>query len=561
MGAVVPMQVVVGFAVLMPALNLLLVAGLFTRAVPAALVVMAGGAWWRDCIAVLSQTLERLKALGRRPLEGRVRVAVLTLVAVTFVCGLVGLAAPCTAYDSTVYHLTLPKLYAAEEGFAPRADIVQSRYPQNLAGVRTFAWQWGGEDAVEFLNWMTCVLLAWLLVELAVRARLPRSLRYAAPVILCASPQFVLCLYDADVEGWVALFVLALFAGSLGVGDDSRPALPFPLCGLLGGCVVGIKLPALPVAGLLLLLHFVRLCKADGRVPWRGAAAAAALAGGMGLFWHAVLFIVYADAYSGSILGMGISLLSPGRLQVHRVWQAARSLAMYNPPLVVLAAVVSARSRRDRLGREILLVVAAISIAVLVTNPWSGCFARYTFYLTPLLVFGALKAFPAQWSATRIGRRAAWYLAGVLLCGSLAVAQVGNLYRCARRIPVVLGAQAQEEYLRERVPHYDAIVAANAAVPAEGRLFMAAERSYWLEVPYVLGIERNPKLRYADMTPAHFFALLEEWGITHLLYSDDPLDHTREFRAFWEDTLGATGQSRLVPLSVEGLYALEDEID
>ena len=549
-GAIVPVQVATGCTILFAILNVLLVAEWFTRAASTACVLLIGVVLWRDCTAVLAQCLARLRMLKPQRGADPVRLAVLALVAGTFACGLGGLPAPCTGYDSTVYHLTLPKLYAAEEGFAPRADIVQSRYPQNLAGIRTFAWQWGGEGGVELLNWLACALLVWLLAAFADRTRPSGPARCLAVGILCASPQFMLCLYDADVEGWVALFVLCLFAFAREAGKARRRPLSLAIPALLGGCAVGIKLPCLPVVALLLLLLLVRHGRAQGHLPWRGILVTGLASGVLALFWHVVLFVVHADAYHGRVLGMGIPLLSPDRFALRHVRQALRSVARYNLPLAAFGAVAFP-AWRSRMGKELVLIFGAVSVAVFVTNPWAGCFARYTFYLTPLAALGIANQLPAAWRTARFGTRATWVVAGGLLCCSLVIAQAGNVYRCARRLPVVLGLQARADYLRERVPHYDAMVEANGLVPSGGRLFLVAERSYWLDVPYVLGIERNPALHYGEMAPERFFELLGEMRVSHLLYSDDALDSTREFQAFWAAHPSLAGDPRLTLLCEE----------
>jgi hypothetical protein len=528
----VPLQIGVGFAVLMPILNLFLVLHLFSPVITGSLFLLPCIFMWRNCYSLIQQCSGRAYDLililkSKKPH----RIIPLFLLAFTLVMGLIGLASPSTSYDSTVYHLTLPKLYVSEKGFVPRPDILQSRITQNLAGVHAFCYQWGGEGAIEFLNMIMCTLMLWLLTELLISKNNENRWNIWSIVIVCSSVQFIFYLYDADVEGWLAFLTLCLFT-SVWLMNKETSSLILIIFGLLGGCLIGIKPTSFPPVIVALLFGFIRICRNQKRVPWENVFSASVLVIFLGAFWYVIIFCIYGDLYGADLIGDKNAFFLSNGLQASNIWISLKSVIIRNSPIFIYILLIPNGISHD-MEKDILIVFIVTSFCIFITNPWGHAFVRYIYPIFPLVVLGIVCAFIKIETITSKRSKIMRLVTIILLFSSLLVTQAANVYRNSRKVFVALRLQDRDTYLSHRVNTYKTIQMANSLVPTEGMLFMVGERSYWLDVPYILGISRNPSINYDGMTPDGFFDLLKSHRVTHVLFSDEPSDKTSDFMKFW----------------------------
>ena len=527
----VPLQTGLGFVIVMVLFNFLLVFQLISLTIVSSIIILLFILLWKDCSLLIKDSLRRANDSFVWVRERRTRLIFFFVLIITFFLGFVGLLAPSTGYDSTVYHLVLPKLYALEGGFVPRPDILQSRFAQNLAGIQTFSYQCGGEGAVEFLNMTACILLIWLLVESALIINVSKQWAAWSIVIVCGAFQFIHYLYDADVEGWLAFLTLCMFACVWLIYKQPSPTFLLFL-GTFGGCLIGIKLTASPAVFLAVLFGLIKLCRLQRRILWGAGLGTSLLVLAIGSFWYIIIFQIYGHLYGDDILGEGDSFLYLNRLHKGSLLASLKSVVSNNLSFLAYITLVPL-CVKDKIGREILVVLVFTWLAILITNPWGGVFARYIFFILPLVALGILLAFTQIDLSKFRGWNWARFVTIGLLSVSLIVTLAANTYRNSRKALVAFHLQDVDEYLAARVNTYRTIQKANDIVPPNGRLFMVGERNYWLDIPYMLGIARNPAITYNNMTPDSFFELLGGLGITHLLFSDEQIDYTVEFLKFW----------------------------
>jgi len=527
----IPLQTGLGLVIIMVLLNLLLVFQLISRTIVSPIIILLFILLWKDCGFLIKDMLKRVND-GLVWVKGkRIRIILIFVVIVTFLSGFVGLMAPSTSHDSTVYHLVLPKFYALEGGFVPRPDIVQSRYSQNLSGIHTFSYQWGGEGAIEFFNMIACILLLWLIVESALIINVGKKWISWSIIVVCSSFHFILFLYDAEVEGWLSFFTLCMFTCVWLMVKHPSSAL-FLFIGAFGGFLVGIKLTASPAVFLAILFGLIELYRLRKRILWRVSLGIPLMAIAIATFWYFIIFQIYGNLYDKDIIGEGHALFSLHRLQKGNLLEIWDSVVINNFPFLAFLILLPLCAKVN-IGRGIMIVYIVTWLAILITNPFGGAFARYMFFLLPLMALGILLALTQIDLSSFRGWKGARFVTMGLLSASLIVTLSANVYRNSRKALVAFHFQDVDGYLTARVNTYKTIQKANALIPPNGLLFMVGERSYWLDIPYILGIARNPSITYENMTPDSFLELLGGFGITHLLFSDNPKDYTAEFLKFW----------------------------
>lgn len=529
-----PLEIASGLSILIVAYSMLSVLHVLQRFSGSVLLVVLLVLFRHDCRKAVELWQIRFGALYRGFGAKRTRVLIAFLIAGTFGLGLIGLMAPSTGYDSTVYHLTLPKIYAEAGGFVPRPDIIQSRYPQGLSGLRAFCYQWGGEDSVEILNMIACILLLWWVIEFVELHCGTRPWVVWAVLIFFSSLQFIFYLYDAENEIWLSLLLACLFQCYDLLNRENFDRI-FIAMGFLAGCLLNVKTTVLPAAAIILLSGFFRGWRYKKRLVWLPTLTAFLMALAIGGFWHVILFVIYYPLFAdGGLIGMDIPFFAPDRLTLVRVWDCLKAVAFYNAPICAYLLLMP-RSAYDRSGKVLCLVTFVTLVCVFFVNPWDGhAYVRYSYYIFPLTIWGVLR------SLKRIEHTVdgAWkYLRAIavaMVMIGLFTTQAANAYRNLPKVAAAFRFETRDSYLAKRVNTYETIQLANKVIPPGGRLLMVGERSLWLKQPYILGIERNPYIRFVGMTPERFFRLLEEQSITHLVFSNEPSDYTIQFCRFWD---------------------------
>jgi hypothetical protein len=521
-----------GFLILMFIYNILLITCTITLINVFILTTLLFILFHKKCNLFIKIIYLRLEDLFLAIKEDKLILIPIFIIILTTIVSFIGLLAPSTGYDSNVYHLTLPKIYANAEGFVNRPDILQSKYPQVLLGIHTIAYQWGGENAIEILNLIPSLLLLLAIFELSTFLKIKKKLLILSPIIILGSLQFMLCLYDADIEGWLAYFYICLFYSYFLMKNFSNSHFLI-LIGAFGGILLGIKVTTLPGVSIIFLMAFIWQYNYEKKVFSKKLIQATCFALFYGLFLYLFMHLKFPELYSENFIEKGAPLFFLRRLYFHNLYSSCKVIFLFNFPLLIYLLIFP-KSLKTRDGKEILIISSCILLGILITNPYVNAFARYTYYATPIYVLGILM------TVDRLdGSRSMFYgilqkVLIVILIISVLLCQILNCYRNFRKLPVVLGIENKDTYLAKRINTYKTISKANSLLSNNDKLLLVAERSYWLNIPYYLGIYRNPTVDYSKMTPNLFLSFLEKHTISHLLYTDEGAEKTIEFLNFWD---------------------------
>jgi len=207
-------------------------------------------AWLRD----LGSTLGRLwEQWFSGPLRFTQFVGAFGLL-VLVLSGLRALAPPVT-WDALVYHLTLPKLYAANHQLKLSTDIIFTGMPHLTEMLYTAAILLRGEIAAQLLGWIFGALLALGLAAHASQLFKDENLAALAPAILFSSVTVALSPTWAYADVLVMLYALAVLI-TLRQWRVSHEWRWLWLSGILAGFTLGCRYVGflVLVAGVALLL-------------------------------------------------------------------------------------------------------------------------------------------------------------------------------------------------------------------------------------------------------------------------------------------------------------------
>jgi hypothetical protein len=207
-------------------------------------------AWLKDLFSVLGQLWEQWFSgpLRFKQIFGAFGLLVLLLT------GLRALAPPVT-WDALVYHLTLPKLYAATHQLNLSTDIIFTGMPQLTEMLYTAATLLRGEIAAQLLGWVFGALLTVGLAAHASQIFKEEKLSALAPAILFSSVTVALSLAWAYADVLVMLYALTALI-TLRQWRVTREWRWLWLSGILAGFTLGCRYVGflVLVAGVVLIL-------------------------------------------------------------------------------------------------------------------------------------------------------------------------------------------------------------------------------------------------------------------------------------------------------------------
>lgn len=204
--------------------------------------------WWRQWRAFLSLLAESGK------FERVLAAGVFFILFVTFAKSL----APPLAFDSLVYHLTLPKWYLMQGWLAYTPDLMYWGMPQNAEMLYLLAMGFGGAEAAALLGWTFGLLTLGGILGF-VRTHFSPLAAWVGLVVLLTGYSLAISLSWAYVEWLLMLYGFGVFVLLfLWVERGERRFLLWT--GVLLGFAVGTKYTAavLPMAVLLVLFWQIR---------------------------------------------------------------------------------------------------------------------------------------------------------------------------------------------------------------------------------------------------------------------------------------------------------------
>ena len=444
----------------------------------------------------------------------------LAILLVVFLTALLGALAPPVARDSLLYHLSLPKAYAAHHGLSELPDNLMSYTPLSIELQFLWALLVGGaeggrmgERAAGFLATAMGILCCFLVWEWTRSLHLKRFWSLVAVASIATVPTVWAVATSAYVDLAVALYVaLAIHAlsqwwESLEHGWLSRVAI---FMGFALASKLIILYLAVPMA-LVVLIRLRTMDQSGQQRIFREAGLALALVtlvagpwylrnwwlSGSPLFpfflnlwpahvptWDLERSLLYNDwmlHYGQQPRTLVTSLIAPFRLSLAG---KMNSFSNYDGVLGIffLAGLPLVLAARRHLPSG-LKVAAVMSLALLLSWIFSSQQLRY---LLPALPAAAVCiAFAAQRWTIAFPRRSNEALLGivfvVIFLSNLFI--VGSLFQSLRPTSVVLGSEPRQEYLGRHLAYYSLYQMANSGLPADARIWLVNLRNdtYYLE--------------------------------------------------------------------------------
>jgi hypothetical protein len=483
---------------------------------------------------------------GRRPDEGRrTSIAVAITLAAALLGTLLTALAPVTDGDALCYHLLVPKVFLERGAVGFEPDLHETVYPLVTELLYAVALAYRGPVACRLVSWVLGLAFAANVTALA-RPSLGARAWWAGTIAL---------LVPAVSNGMsaplndVALAAFGTAAIACWVRFHTEPSVHrAALCGLLTGLALGVKYPAIVLAGLLVPammasgLRKERLSRAAG---WTLMFVAVALA--VGGPWYLRAFHHTGNPvypfFRGYFGGAGLDeVLDPIK----------RPLAP--GPLKLITALVPLTLEPDRfdsfahqLGPVFLLFLPAFllerpprRVLALVALGFAFLMLCMTQRQSMRFVLIAVGPFAVgvAWLATRWCERDS--LAGrVLVSGLVLVLAFESglaLIRARHGLPVILGREEASAYLARREPTYRVGRWMASNLPAGARVIGQDHRGYYLPRPYTMELahRRRTGLGRGGEPAQAVVDHLQRNGFTHLLLCPPVPERAVEF----DPTLG-----------------------
>lgn len=490
------------------------------------------------------------------------------VVAVALLAALVAALAPPTAKDALIYHLALPKTFAAASALVVVPHHIPSYFPLGIEMHGLWAMlvgrvidtrvgeAAGGATFFAFFPLLLAVVHGW-----ARRV----GLQGPWPLAACALVASVPTVYDVAASAYVDLALAVYVALALQaaarwwVVPGPRPLVHIALA---MGFALAVKLLALVPFLIVALILLLRVLLDRHRVPVRGPLVAAVLAAvaaaaTLGAPWYARTWAATGSPVFPFFMELWPASVDGWDVERSFLWQA--SIAQYGPPDAVSRMLapfwVSLTGRREipELYEGVLGPVFLVGIVLVGLALWRGLLAP------ELIVAAAAGVAMAAWWA--VSAQLLRYMLPALAPLAIAIAGAAaglahaGVQRLLRTLMVptaagvlvtlawfvgdapllpVAGAEARAEYLSRRLDHYPYYRLVNETLPSDARVWLIDMRrdTYHLDRAYFSDyfFEDHTLRRWAQASdsPAELTARARKAGITHVLVRHDMLlDYAR----------------------------------
>jgi hypothetical protein len=396
---------------------------------------------------------------------------------------LISALAPATGWDACVAHLALPKDYVREGRIELFEGNEYSAYPHLLHCLFTYAFLQGGERGVMLLSWTFALMACVVVFDLGRRIE-GRKCGLIAAAILATAPIFLDQGGTASVDLAFCTFAMAAMACLVAWHDERRPFWLF-LSALFAGSSCGIRHTGYVVC-LLLAITMLFMTRPDGARAafWFGVAAFISA-----LPWLArsawlvgdPFYPFFADAIgSGRIphwdvtsIGSHSTLKDTGLLRLLMFpWDIIMKPHLFDgwtksPGGLVLLLGIPGLFVGGKRARGL----GAFALAGLICFFYFERLARYLLpFFVPMMVVAAIAACRMKGLRYVIGPvLAVMFLYGLTL-------DAGAVHF---KIPVVLGIEETDQYLKERVERYPAFQWVNGHIPLNELALTFDRRTYY----------------------------------------------------------------------------------
>ncbi|MFH1682148.1 MAG: glycosyltransferase family 39 protein [Candidatus Eisenbacteria bacterium] len=479
---------------------------------------------------------------ARDLLSRGVNRAFIVIGAACFLFALVGASAPPTESDCLTYHLPVAATYAREGAIVGLGDTIRySVFPQLIEMLFAFGFLTTGVFFGQFVNVFFGVLVALAAAALVREIAGEDDLALAAGVLVYAFPSVAAFstrpLVDLPLAFYLLIEVLAVLRW-VRTGNSSWMIA----AGLAAGFALAVKYSGgvavfLPVAAAF-------LARREGRPR------ALALFGAVSLLpalpWLARNFVETGNPVSpfqsGVFHGTNLDAFTAGELRRHLGDVAAHS----------------ARERllliRDLSFHHSPVILALLPVGLLLRSAWSRARALvllwggFLFVLSDLLLphewrfFLAPAVLLTAWSVACIPHAVrALGIPGPLLIVIVLVPCVlpngAIVAREMKKLPVAVGLEAKDDYLRRRLDFYAVCECARSAIGPEARILSLQEnRRYYF--PGETAVATSSVRASFAYTMTDGEAAVEEMrtrGFTHLLINGNPYWRARRISTPLDD--------------------------
>jgi hypothetical protein len=472
--------------------------------------------------------LARLARGVRRPrIEwSRWQLALLALLVLYVVLDIVSVSAPISSPDAVLYHAADPRLFEK----AHRIFEV----PWNSSSYEPFSVEMlvlGGMllwNPVQGAFAPLLLGLVALAVVMGFTQRVAgRSGALLAGAIFFAQPFMVWETTSTFIESGIAL-AIALSAWNLFrfVRDSERGGLV--LAGVFAGAAAGMKYVGLIAA---LALAAVALGVLWRRLNLRLALGFAVPAIAVALPWYVKNAVLTGNPFYPHVFGglnasaerelrASMRSFGHGHSLLDLLLLPARLLAdakafdggQYLSPLFLIFAPAALLHRRARTA--VLFTWAGVLLFVIV---WFFTTQQARFLvplMPPLAVLAALGAM----TLTRRGRGARRLVVAVT-AGALAVGLGASAVYASQFVPVVVGTESTQQFLREKVSNYDGVAWLDRRLGPRDRLATDIWALFYLDMPYT-AFGTMGDLLPVDAGPAATRVFVARYGVTDIAVLD-----------------------------------------
>ncbi|HUV86827.1 MAG TPA: glycosyltransferase family 39 protein [bacterium] len=485
---------------------------------------------------------------GRAPGRFRKWLGDLGLSTAALVAGVAVLAAPValtaahppTYVDALVYHLAVPKAYAAAHGFTYLAYNAYASMP--LGGSLFYLWPylWDGLIAANACHLVATLLAVSLTYRLA-RRWLSQFYAALAGAFVILTPVVFISMGGAQNDHFLVLFVVAALYEYFKI-EETGPRARARRCvsaGLFVGAALAVKYSAVAALAALAVIFFYDISRK--RVRLRDGVIIFAVAVAVFIPWLAKAYVeqgnpvfpVCYDFFGGRgftpeqagrvaswLTGMGRGrgfldyVLLPYRISVQAGAMYEDFAGKYLPFLLPLAALGAVFFRRG--GR--VVAFGWIYLAAWAFGPQQLRFLDGALPALAIAAAGALGV--ADGAYTTWVRRAsrAVVAAAVIFVAAVTVGPA-DFAMLPRHL--YLGGMPQREFLRRWVAFYRAQEFMNEQLPSDAKvLLLYYNQTLYLERPtaYDSFLNASALLLAAEKTrdEAELYDLVRSWGVTHI---------------------------------------------
>jgi hypothetical protein len=446
--------------------------------------------------------------------------------------------APVTDGDALCYHLQVPKVFLGSGSFFFDPDLHETVYPLLTESLYAMALALRGPVACRLVQWLLGVAFALNVAALA-RPVLGDRAWWAASVALlvpAVSNGMGAPLNDVALA---ALGNAALFAWTRWL--DRPTVAAAALAGILAGLAMGVKYPALVLAGLIALAMLA------SRRPIRHALVFGTVALMVGGVWYGRAYLYtgnpvypfFRHVFGGSGLDVVLDPIkrpmapTPGNLLTALVPMTLRpgrfdSVSHQFGPLflLVLPALFLERAPRRVWA---LLAVGYAFLTLCLTQRQS---MRFVLIAVGPMAVGVAWVASRWWDRRTVPARALV----ALIVGCLAFESAIASGRARHGLNVVLGRESAADFLARREPTYRVGRWVDANLPPDARIVGQDHRGYYIPRGYAMELahRRRTGLGTHGESAETIIAALRDDGFTHLLLCPPEPEDAVEF----DPTLG-----------------------